>query len=74
MTRPAVSTPGGVLIVRVWSEHEVEGLRARVIDASEGDESLRATVAVAAGIDDIVAVLRAWLEQIAGSQPRLTTR
>lgn len=66
MTRTAIASPGGVLIVRVWSESGSDDLRARVIDASDGEESLNATVAVAAGIDDIVAVLRAWLEQIGG--------
>ena len=74
MTRPAVAWPGSVLVVRVWSEPESDDLRARVIDASAGDDSLGATVAVAAGIDDIVCILRAWLEQLDVSHRELRKR
>lgn len=55
----------GVLVVRLWIEANHErGLRARItqtLDAIAGEQS----VAVAASADDIVAVVKRWVDEFA---------
>lgn len=55
----------GVLVVRVWPEHEgPSGLRARISwvdDLEQGAEQ----ITVAAGPEDVLAVVRRWLDSFA---------
>lgn len=56
------------LVVRVWLTDDAARLRARLVAArSDGDER---TVAVAEGVDDVVRVVRSWLDAFArGGSP-----
>jgi hypothetical protein len=52
----------GVLVVRVWIEADDDGLRARLtgsLDIAQPDEEASR---VAGSIDEIVAIVRDWLE------------
>ena len=52
----------GVLIVRVWVEPACGDVRARItetLDVERGQESTR----VAAGVDQILAAIRDWLDR-----------
>ena len=60
---------GGLLLIRVWVEPGVPGLRARLIELTDGEPARRATVAAAAGVDDACKALRTWLEQLSGPPP-----
>jgi len=55
------SERAGVIVVRVWVEDDAPA-RAR-ITASNDLSSDEQTIAVAAGIDEIVAAVRDWLER-----------
>lgn len=58
-----VDERAGVILVRVWTEPD-GGTRARITatdDLTTGDE----TVTAAAGVEEILAVVRAWLERFA---------
>jgi len=58
----AVHERAGVIVIRVWVEDASEaGPRARITasnDLSSGEQ----TVAVAQGAEDILAVVRSWLD------------
>ncbi|MFI1018342.1 hypothetical protein [Streptomyces sp. NPDC020965] len=52
----------GVLILRVWTEGDGrDGVRARILRTVNG---CQAPPAAASGVDDVVTVVRAWLDQI----------
>jgi hypothetical protein len=54
----------GVLVVRVWIEAGDGGLRARLTgthDVAQGEE----TTETAATVDDVVAIVRSWVESFA---------
>ena len=56
----------GVLVLRVWVEDSGAGLRARITEISDlesGEETSR----VAASLDEIVAIVREWVEQFASA-------
>jgi hypothetical protein len=55
------SERAGVIVVRVWIEGDASA-RAR-ITASSDLSSDEQTIAVAAGVEQIVAAVRDWLEQ-----------
>jgi hypothetical protein len=60
----------GVLVLRVWVEYNpVVTLRARITQ-SMGEEGEASSVTVAAGVDDVCAVVRVWLEEFAAGAPR----
>jgi hypothetical protein len=55
--------PSGVLVLRAWVEGgSPGGLRARITKIRELDESR--TEAAAASLDQILAIVRAWLESL----------
>jgi hypothetical protein len=55
---------GGVLLLRVWVEPGLPGLRARLVGSTDGEPASIVTVAAAAGIDDICTAMRTWLEHL----------
>jgi hypothetical protein len=58
----------GVLVMRVWTEDGIRGLRARIIHSSDvagGGERM----AVAGSIEEICAAVRAWLELMDADEP-----
>ncbi len=60
----------GVIVVRVWSEESTGPVRARITHAQD-THSGEQTSELAAGTDEIVARVRAWIEAFAaqaGSQ------
>lgn len=59
----------GVMILRAWVEpdHE-EPLRVRIIELGQG-EAAGAVVRACASIDDVCAVIRAWLLDLEGRPP-----
>jgi hypothetical protein len=55
---------GGVLLIRAWIEQgSAEPLRAR-IQATIGLSQAPASSHALAGVDDVLEVVRAWLQQI----------
>jgi hypothetical protein len=54
----------GMLVVRVWSEGDGQ-LRARITGADDVFAGEQRTLA-AVGVDEICAVIRAWLETLDG--------
>lgn len=69
MKKPT-SDHSGVLIVHLWvEERHPEGLRARItqmLSSSTAEQS----IAVAASADDICAVVKRWVEDLARSYSR----
>jgi hypothetical protein len=57
----------GVIVVRVWTE-DAEPPRARITGSSSLPSEER-TIAVAAGVEEIVAAVRNWLEEFLASSP-----
>jgi hypothetical protein len=57
----------GVIVVRVWTEDE-DLPRARITGSSSLSFEER-TIAVAAGVEEIVAAVRNWLEEFLTSSP-----
>jgi hypothetical protein len=57
----------GVIVVRAWIENDASAtLRARITTSSDLS-SEEQTVTVAAGIDEVVAGVRDWLEAFMGA-------
>jgi hypothetical protein len=54
----------GVVVVRIWVERGAEGVRARIIEVRDltSNEEISRT---AAGIDEIVRIVRAFLDSFA---------
>ncbi|HEX9992885.1 MAG TPA: hypothetical protein VGB14_08170 [Acidimicrobiales bacterium] len=60
---------GGVLLLRVWVEATAPpDVRARVL-AAEPDRSACLLNAGVAGVDEVVATVRRWLEELASPEP-----
>jgi len=59
----------GMLIVRLWIEPNHErGLRARITQTLDAT-AIEHSIAVAASVDDICAVVKLWVEDFAASVP-----
>jgi hypothetical protein len=56
----------GVIVVRAWSE---EGGRVRARVTAAGFSLPEETVSSAEGVDEIVGLVRAWLERFVGPSP-----
>ena len=57
----------GVVVVRVWVERGVEGLRARIIEVADLERTEEIT-RVAVGVDEICRIVRAFLVRFAGER------
>lgn len=65
MTPPSVDRTG-TLMVRLWAEPgHTTGVRARITQTLDADAEPR--VAVAGSADDICAIVRTWVEEVASS-------
>jgi hypothetical protein len=58
----------GVLVLRAWVEGGDAGLRVRVIQSTEGAAAEPAS-SVSATVDDVCALVRAWLEDLVHGAP-----
>jgi hypothetical protein len=59
-----VSQRTGVLVVRAWVEDDPSiGLRARIVSTVDVNQ-LESETSVAASIDDVGRIVRAWLESL----------
>ena len=71
--KKTMSDSSGVLIVHLWvEESHPEGLRARItqmLSSSNAEQS----IPVAASADDICAVVKRWVEDLADSYSRTVT-
>jgi hypothetical protein len=62
----------GVLVIRVWMEAATPAVRARLLDASGPDASHPVHIVAVAGVDEICAAMREWLELLAGGDGAVT--
>ena len=61
-----------VLVVRVWTETASPTVRARLLDASGTSASQPVNVVAAAGVDEICAAIREWIDQLVGGDGAVT--
>jgi len=62
----------GVLVVRVWVEvHPEQGLRARITETNDIVAGRQRSVAVAS-VDEVVEIVRAWLERFERGDAEVT--
>jgi hypothetical protein len=64
---PSEADRAGVVVVRVWVERGVDGLRARIIEVADLERTEEISRA-AAGVEEILRIVRAFLVRFAGER------
>ena len=61
-----------VLVIRVWTEAASPAVRARLLDATGANASHPVSMVTVAGVDEICAAMREWLEHVAAGDGAVT--
>ncbi len=69
---PVLDDRSAALVIRVWDEGGPSGFRARLSSASTaaGTDGGEQTVALAASPEDVLAAVRAWLDEFSAGPRR----